>query len=265
MIQSELSYIASSKSLKSEVKSILTVIILAMCIRTFFLELFYVPTGSMKATILEGDYIFSTKYNYGYSIYSIPFSPNIFEGRIFASEPKLGDVVIMRPPHDMNLRYIKRLIGMPGDKIQLIDDLIYINDEPIKRIEVGSYFDEQGKEYRKFKETLPSGCSYFSYKEKYPSKQYGVDHSNYGPHIVEAGNYFFIGDNRDNSGDSRYQLGTVPFKNFIAKAHFVFFSTGISLWESNESFFGQIKRIGTWFSSIRFNRIFVNLYEPKTE
>lgn len=263
MTQQEISnHPLQGSSLRSEAFSLLLVIILALGVRTFVLELFYVPTGSMKATILEGDYIFSTKYSYGYSIYSIPFNPDIFEDRVFASKPERGDVVIMRPPHDMQERYIKRLFGLPGDKIQIIEDLVYINDKPIKRVEVGSYVDEEGTNFRKFKETLPNGASYFSYKMKYPSTKSVVDHSNFGPHIVEPDHYFFIGDNRDNSGDSRYQLGDVPFRNFIAKGRFVLFSTKQSLWDSNESFFGQIKRVGIWFMSIRFSRFFNSLYEP---
>jgi signal peptidase I len=255
---------AVPKSLSSEALSILIVIILALGVRIFVLELFYVPTGSMKGTILEGDYIFSTKYSYGYSIYSFPFNPDIFEDRILANAPERGDVIIMRPPHDMEERYIKRLLGLPGDKIQIIDDLIYINETPITRVEVGDYVDEEGINFRKFKETLPNGASYFSYKMKYPSTKITVDHSNFGPHIVEPGRYFFIGDNRDSSGDSRYQLGTVPFRNFIAKGRFVLFSTKHVLWDPSQGFFGQIKRVGTWFMSIRFSRFFNSLYEPNT-
>ena len=255
---------AVPKSLSSEALSLLIVIILALGVRIFVLELFYVPTGSMKATILEGDYIFSTKYSYGYSIYSFPFNPDIFEDRIVANAPERGDVIIMRPPHDMEERYIKRLFGLPGDKIQIIDDLIYINEMPITRVEVGDYVDEEGINFRKFKETLPNGSSYFSYKMKYPSTKITVDHSNFGPHIVEPGRYFFIGDNRDNSGDSRYQLGTVPFRNFIAKGRFVLFSTKQVLWDPREGFLGQIKRVGTWFMSIRCSRFFNSLYEPDT-
>ena len=248
-------------SFRSEALSLLLVIMLAMAVRTFVLELFYVPTASMKASILEGDYIFSTKYNYGYSIYSLPFNPDLFEGRIFANNPDRGDVIIMRPPHDMNERYIKRLVGLPGDKIQIIDDLIYLNDHPIKRIEVGNYIDEKGVSFRKFKETLPNGCSYFSYKMKHPPTKAIIEQKNYGPHIIEKDHYFFIGDNRDNSGDSRYQLGTVPFKNLIAKGQFVLFSTKEAFWDSNESPLGQIKRLGTWLGSIRFSRFFCSLYE----
>ena len=252
-------------SIKSEAKSLIFVVLIALVIRTFLFELFYVPTGSMKATILEWDYIFSTKYNYGYSIYSIPFNPPIFEGRIFANQPKIGDVVIMRPPHNMNERYIKRLIGLPGDKIQIIDDLIYLNDVPINRIEVGEFIDEFGITYRKFKETLSNGSSYFSYKLKYPSIKFSKQNSNFGPYVIEPDHYFFIGDNRDSSGDSRYQLGTVPFKNLIAKGQFIFFSTGKPLWDSNETIIGQVKRFGTWITSFRLKRFFTSLYEPSIE
>lgn len=247
------------KSLISEIKSILIVVIFALCIRTFIFELFYVPTGSMRATILEGDYIFATKYNYGFSIYSIPFNPKIFQGRILSKTPDRGDVIIMRPPHSMDQRYIKRLIGMPGEKIQIINDLIYINDKPIERQEIGEYKSESGVEFIKFKETLPNGVSFFSYKMKYRTKDFRFDEANYGPKIIESDKYFFIGDNRDNSGDSRYQLGTVPFENFIAKGRFVAFSTKEPLWNSESGLLEQINRIWLWLSSIRFERFFCEL------
>lgn len=255
------------KSWLSELFSLFLVVAIAMSIRTFVFELFYVPTGSMKGTILEGDYIFSTKYNYGYSIYSIPFNPDLFNGRIMASKPERGDVIIMRPPHNMDERYIKRLIGLPGETIEIIDDVIHINGEPIKRQYVGNYEDKDGIEYYKFEEILPNGVRYFSYKmididsdddEKFMR-------SNFEPYIIEEGKYFFIGDNRDNSGDSRYQLGTVPFRNFIAKGRFIIFSTGQHLWDSSLSFFEQIANIGTWFSSIRWSRIYSKLYFPDEE
>ena len=250
-------------STKSEVKSLILVIVLALAVRTFVVELFYIPTGSMRATILEGDYILSTKYDYGYSIYSIPFNPNIFKGRIFDTSPTRGDVIIMRPPHNMEERYIKRLIGLPGDKIEIKNDLIYINDSPIKRVEEGIYTSEDNIEYIKFRETLSNNVSYFSYKLKDKPTRPGIDIINYGPKIVENGRYFFLGDNRDNSGDSRYQLQTVNSRNFIAKGRFVFFSTKIPMWDSSSSFVEQITRIGTWFLSIRFDRIANSLYSSK--
>ena len=250
---------------KSEIKSMILVIILALAVRTFFLELFFVPTGSMNATILEGDYIFSTKYNYGYSIYSIPFNPDLFEGRILAQKPERGDIIIMRPPHLMHERYIKRLIGLPGDKIEIINDVTYINDVAIDRVEVGKYIHKNGQKFNKFKETLSNGLSFFSYKLQYTQKNLHTDLSNYGPRIIEDDKYFFMGDNRDNSGDSRYQLGTVPFRNLIAKGQFIIFSTEEELWDSNAGFWKQLSRVGTWITSIRFNRLFTNLYSSNTD
>ena len=241
------------------------VVILALAVRTFIIELFYIPTPSMNATILEGDYVFSTKYNYGYSIYSIPFNLNLFEGRILANQPERGDIIIMRPPHNMQERYIKRLIGLPGDKIEIINDVTYINDVPVKRIKVGSHINESGQKFIKFKETLPNGLSFFSYKAKYLQHVFDIDHSNYGPRTVADGHYFFMGDNRDNSGDSRYQLGTIPFKNLIAKGQFILLSTEQPLWDSSAGFIKQIERIGIWISSIRFSRLFNNLYDTNTD
>jgi len=244
----------------SDFKSLLVVVALALLIRIFIIELFFVPTSSMQATILTGEYVFATKYSYGFSKYSIPFNPNIFSGRILAKEPDRGDIIIMRPPHDMTTRYVKRLIGLPGDKIEVINDVIHINDNPIKRVEVGSYSSEDGFEYIKFRETLPNGLSYFSYKLKHLDISLGKDHSNSGPYIVPNNNYFFMGDNRDESGDSRYQLGPVPFDNLIAKAQFVFFSTGEILWDTKLGVVDQLQRVGTWLMSIRFNRLFTTLY-----
>lgn len=239
----------------SEVKSILTVIFIALLIRTFIIELFLVPTGSMKLTIVEGDYVFSTKYSYGFSNHSIPFSPNLFTDRIFAKEPDRGDVVITKSNHDMSTRFIKRLIGLPGDKIHIINDLIYINNEPIVRQEIGNFADEDGKEYIKYKEILPNGTTYYAYKHK-GDKKTGDDKSNFGPYYIPAGHYFLLGDNRDDSGDSRYQVGFVPFQYLIAKARFIIFSTKNYMWDNDAGF-----QPLAWLTGIRFNRIFHNLYE----
>lgn len=243
----------------SEIKSLLVIILIALCFRTFVLEIFYVPTGSMKETILEGDYILSTKYDYGFSRYSLPFSPNLFEGRLLARTPNPGDVVIMRPPHDMETRYIKRLIGLPGDKIEIIKDQIYINDQPIIRTAEGNITNENGEIFSRFRETLPNGASYFVY---YPAQHnyLAIDNANFGPYHVEEGKYFFLGDNRYYSADSRYKLGTVPFENFIAKGHFVVFSSTIPLWDGNLGVQEQILRIWDWLKSIRLSRTFTHLY-----
>ncbi|NRB10156.1 MAG: signal peptidase I [Rickettsiaceae bacterium] len=252
---------SSQKStLFDEIKSLLVVVAIAMAIRILIIELFFVPTGSMKLTILEGDYIFATKYSYGYSKYSIPWSPNLFSGRIFSNSPERGDIIILKPPHDIEKdRYIKRLIGLPGDVIKIIDDVLYINNVPVTRQEVGEFADEWGKIYIKYKETLPNGVSYFSYKVKRMNLMYDT-HSNYEPITVPQGHYFFMGDNRDESGDSRAQLGMVPFENLIAKAQFILFSTKEFLFIDNISVTDQILRVWTWLSEIRFNRTCASLY-----
>lgn len=250
-----------SSSIAEEIKSIIYVVFIALIVRAFVMELFFVPTGSMKATILEQDYLFATKYSYGYSRYSIPFSPDIFGGkRIFAAAPQRGDIVIFRPPNNMNIRYIKRLIGLPGDKIQIIDNLIYINDRAIERLEIGQWIDEQGKVYVKYKETLPNNVSYMSYKFAHHNVNSFDDKSNTEIFYVPNGHYFFLGDNRDDSGDSRFGLGFVPFENFIAKGQFIFFSTKELLWLDDIKIIEQVKRFATWITSIRFNRIFHSIY-----
>ena len=220
----------NTKTAVQEWKSFVSVIAIALLIRILVMEPFTVPTGSMKATILENDYLFCTKYSYGYSNYSLSFFDfiNLFKGRIFAREPERGDIVVFRPPNNMSIRYIKRLIGLPGDKVQLIDDVIYINDKKIDRVEVGTYTSEEGRKYLKFKETLPNGKTYFSYK-LVPALGTisNHDYGNTNIFYVPEGKYFFLGDNRDQSNDSRIDLGFVPFENFIAKAQFIWFSTKI--------------------------------------
>ncbi len=237
----------------SEIKSFFYIIILALIFRALVMELFVVPTGSMKLNILEGDYILSTKYSYGYSNHSLPFSPNLFSGRILASEPQRGDIVIFRPPVNMDMRYIKRLIGLPGDKVQLINDVVYINDKPVAREEAGEVVGEDGLTYRRYKETLPNGKSYFAYK--FTNESCSTE-----PFYVPQDHFFFVGDNRDDSGDSRTILGYVPFENFIAKGRFVIFSTKQWLWVDSANVSQNLMqiwgRILPWFSSIRVNRIF---------
>lgn len=250
-------------SLISELISFSLVIIFALILRMFFIEIFYVPTGSMKNTILEGDYLLSTKYSYGFSKYSIIFSPDIFSGRIFPSEPDRGDVVIFRPPHKLDVRYIKRLIGLPGEKIEIIDGLVYINDKPIERENLGKIL-QGGKEYIKYKETLPNGVTYYSYKiEEDDITEFGID-SDFGPYFIPDGEYFFLGDNRAQSADSRFDLGCVPFENFIGKARFVIFSTAEQFWIDDITIIQRFQRVVTWIKSIRWSRIF-NLFSQQEE
>ena len=119
------------------VRVVINALLIALVIRTFLFQPFNIPSGSMKATLLVGDYLFVSKYSYGYSHYSIPLSPNIFSGRIFGSDPTRGDVVVFRLPKDDTTDYIKRVIGLPGDKVQMKAGLLYINDVPVKREKIG--------------------------------------------------------------------------------------------------------------------------------
>ena len=239
----------------NEIISTILVVIFAVAIRVLIFEPYYIPSGSMESTLLEGDYIFATKYSYGYSRYSIPFSPKIFEGRVLQKNPNIGDVIIFRPPNDMDVRYIKRLIGKPGDKIEIVQNNLYINDKIVERKYVDLYVDKYGSKYERYIETLPNNTSYVVlYSLTRPSNEDNM------LFYVPEGKYFFMGDNRDNSKDSRFDIGYVPFENFIAKSQFIFFSTQYPLWLDSGSFIQRVKQIGIWLSSIRFNRFFNGVY-----
>src|SRR6476661_1715924 len=187
------------------VRVIIHALIIALVIRTFLFQPFNIPSGSMKATLLVGDYLFVSKYSYGYSKFSLPLSPPIFSGRLPGDWlPQRGDVVVFRLPKDTSTDYIKRVIGLPGDKIQVVDGVLNINGVPVKRE----------------KETLPNGVSYYALDL--------VDNGfadNTQVYTVPADHYFMMGDNRDNSTDSRFsQVGMVPFENIVGKAQIIFFS-----------------------------------------
>jgi signal peptidase I len=222
-------------------------LIIAVLIRTLLVQPFNIPSGSMKATLLVGDYLFVSKYSYGYTHFSIPFSPPLFSGRIFGSEPQRGDVVVFRLPSDTTTDYIKRVIGLPGDKIQVIDGVVNINGQPIKREKADDFVEVEegvrGQPVKRWKETLPNGVSYYT-----------LDLVDNGPadntqvYTVPPGEYFMMGDNRDNSTDSRFsQVGPVPFENLIGKAQLIFFSVyeGERAWE-----------IWRWPFSVRWSRLF---------
>ncbi|MGY3534994.1 signal peptidase I [Bradyrhizobium sp. USDA 4452] len=230
-------------------------LIIALVIRTFLFQSFNIPSESMESTLLVGDYLFLSKYSYGYTHYSLPFSPRLFSGRIFGSEPKPGDVVVFRLPSDDSVDFIKRVIGLPGDRIQMIDGQLYINGTAVKRERVDDYVDrDEGPRpvrVKRWRETLPNGVSYDTLDRIERS-----EYDNTQVYVVPPGNFFAMGDNRDNSADSRVPparggVGYVPFENLIGQAKVIFFSIG------NDAPAWQVWR---WPTSVRWNRLFTGIH-----
>jgi signal peptidase I len=243
-----------------EGKSLAFIIFIALLIRTLVIEPFFIPSSSMNNTLLEGDYIFSTKYSYGYSKHSLLFfTPDSWSGRVFAAEPRAGDIVIFRPPHAMHMRYIKRLIGMPGDKIQVINSIVYVNDVPLKREYLADIKNSDGESFKQYKETLPNGVEYNALQLADAEKRTAAV-NNTAVFNVPEGQYFFMGDNRDNSNDSRADLGFVPFENFIAKARFIYFSDSTYLWLFDTGIKEQLAQVYHWIAAIRVGRLFKSVY-----
>ncbi|EHK56962.1 signal peptidase I [Allomesorhizobium alhagi] len=212
-----------SGGLGETVSVIVQALILALIIRTFLFQPFSIPSGSMRPTLLEGDYLFVTKWSYGYSRHSLPFSPNIFSGRIFGSAPERGDVAVFKLPPNPSLDYIKRVIGLPGDRIQVRDGQLFINDQAVPREKVGQIDNPDITEVRGpvdvYRETLPNGVSYDTLD--LTPNSIGDDTREF---IVPEGHYFMMGDNRDNSTDSRFSVGFVPEENLVGRANIIFFS-----------------------------------------
>ncbi|WP_312794106.1 signal peptidase I [Tianweitania sp.] len=198
-------------------------LILALIIRTLFFQPFSIPSGSMRPTLLEGDYLFVTKWAYGYSKHSLPFSPNLFEGRIWGSQPERGDVVVFKYPPNPALDYIKRVIGLPGDRIQVRRGVLYINDQAVPREQVGHIdnpdITEENRPVDVYRETLPNGVSYNTLDLS--PNAVGDDTREF---VVPPAHYFMMGDNRDNSTDSRFTVGYVPEENLVGRANIIFFS-----------------------------------------
>ncbi len=226
------------------IRTLIYAILIAFFIRTFILQPFTIPSGSMLPNLLVGDYLFVSKYSYGYSRYSLPFSPNIIKARVFARLPERGDVVVFRLPNDTDVDYIKRVIGLPGDKIQIKNGLIYINDQ---QVSITNYTDNYKyfTQYNKntLKNEVLDGKSHVVL-----DLEIGSLGDNTGIYRVPNNHYFMMGDNRDNSLDSRFidQVGYVPFENFVGRAEFLFFSSDKSV---------PFWKIWNWHKKFRFDRI----------
>tara|TARA_B100000686_G_scaffold211442_1_gene218309 strand:+ start:62 stop:790 length:729 start_codon:yes stop_codon:yes gene_type:complete len=230
------------------VKTIIYALVIALIIRTFLFQPFYIPSSSMEPNLLVGDRLFVSKYSYGYSRHSFPFSPNIFKNRIFADLPQRGDVIVFKTPVDNRTDYIKRLIGLPGDTIQLIEKNLYINNVKLERKEVENLFEiecgNQKMTTTSFEETLPNEKKYIAV---YRNEGTMVNTDRF---IVPKDHYFFMGDNRDCSKDSRFlsSVGYVNFNNLVGKAQLIFFS--------NDTTKGSFFKFWKWNKSLRFDRFF---------
>ena len=236
------------KKIIENLKTIFYALIIALIIRTFFFQPFYIPSSSMEPNLLIGDRLFVSKYSYGFSKHSFPFSPNFYNRGCFAKQPERGDIIVFKTPADNRTDYIKRLVGLPGDSIQIVDGDLYINKAKIiksklnlsENINCGNEIIE----YESFEETLPSKKKYVAVYKKEGTIQ------NTDNYIVPKDHYFFMGDNRDCSKDSRFlsSVGYVNFENIVGKARIIFFSSDRSK--------GNFFQFWKWNESIRFNRIF---------
>ncbi len=228
------------------IRTVIYAVLIAMVVRTFAYEPFNIPSGSMIPTLLIGDYLFVSKFSYGYSRYSLPFGLPLFEGRIWSEEPERGDVIVFKLPRDNETDYIKRLIGLPGDRVQMIDGILHINGTAVPRERIEDYNDE-GLMVEQFIETLPNGT-----RHRILERTDNGAYDNTPEFTVPPGHYFMMGDNRDNSQDSRVPperqgVGFVPAENLIGRADILFFSTNGS---------ARIWEIWKWPTAIRFSRIF---------
>jgi len=195
--------------------------------RTFLFQPFNIPASSMIPTFLVGDYFFVSKYAYGYSRYTWPFSSQPFSGRIWGSDPARGDVVAFFLPKDDSTVYIKHVVGLPGDRIQMKQGLLYINGAPVARERLADFVGEEpcgpsgSASTKRWRETLPNAVSY----ETLDCVDNGF-YDNTSAYTVPDGQYFVLGDNRDNSTDSRVlsAIGYIPLENIIGRAAMIFFS-----------------------------------------
>jgi len=262
----------TSGGVAETIKTLVYAIVIAVFIRTFFYEPFNIPSPSMVPTLLVGDYLFVSKFSYGYSRYSLPWGVPLISGRVFFHEPKRGDVTVFKLPCDFSrldqrdaqfrhascetsTDYIKRIIGLPGDRIQVKHSLLYINDVPVKRehsedcdVPAG---EGRGQAFQRYWETLPNGVRHciVQHDESVNSSMNNTD-----VFVVGPGHYFMMGDNRDNSADSRDPtsgVGQVPAENLVGRAEFLFFSTNsyARWWE-----------IWNWPFTIRYDRLLTAIH-----
>ncbi len=232
-------------------KTLIIALVIAILIRSLLFQPFYIPSSSMEPTLLVGDRIFVSKYTYGYSRHSFPFSPPVLNKRIFNSRPDYGDLVVFKTPSDNRTDFIKRLVGLPGDEIEIVDQELFINKKKIFRNEINTSQKIRcagnDTEVVTYEEELPNKKLHLTVYKKIGSMQ------NSDKYIVPDNHYFFLGDNRDCSSDSRYltNVGYVHENNLVGKAQIIFFS--------NDTKMGSVLKFWNWRNSIRLGRFFKNL------
>jgi len=236
------------KKIIDNIKTLFYALLIALFIRSFLFQPFYIPSSSMEPNLLIGDRLFVSKYSYGYSQHSFPFSPKIFSGRILKNSPNRGDVVVFKTPADNRTDYIKRLIGLPGDKVQIINKDLYLNEIKVEKKQVQTSLNincgGENLEADVYEETLPNGIRYLAIYRKNGSM------INSDQYIVPDDHYFFLGDNRDCSRDSRFlsSVGYVNFNNLVGKARIIFFSSDKKK--------GSLLKFWDWNQIVRKDRLF---------
>ncbi|HEX5262029.1 MAG TPA: signal peptidase I, partial [Phenylobacterium sp.] len=207
------------------IKTIVYALLIALFLRVLFFQPYTIPSASMEPNLYEGDYIIVSKWNFGWSKHSIPFSPPLFSGRIFERPAQRGDIVVFKLPHDNSTDYIKRVIGIPGDRIQMKQGLLYLNGKQVPRVNLGTVREDSGygfmHDVTRYRETLPGGRTFIT-------NDFGPtgDLDNTEEFLVPEHHYFMMGDNRDNSSDSRVSpeaggVGYVPAENLEGKAQLI--------------------------------------------
>ena len=249
------------------VRTIIYAVAIAVVVRTFLYEPFNIPSGSMKPTLLVGDYLFVSKFAYGYSRHSLPFSPPLGGGRVFDTLPERGDVAVFKLPTNNKTDYIKRIVGLPGDRIQVKDGILFVNDEEVTRASIEDFVDDgpptrrpcrsvqnDGNAalhvFKRFQETLPArnaGEAPVTYTVLDACPDGSGQHDDTEVFTVPDDHVFAMGDNRDNSLDSRADVGYVPIENLVGRAEVIFFSTNGSarIWEPWK-----------WPITVRYARLF---------
>ena len=235
------------ESMSETIKTIIYAILIAILIRSFLIEPFKIPSGSMYPNLYVGDFLFVSKYTYGYSRHSFPFSLPAFDGRIWATEPQYGDVVVFKFPQDNRTDFIKRVVGLPGDKIKMEKGRLYVNGKVLERSEQENFVLRNAygatERFHQYEETLPNGKKHTILEISDEEME-----DNFKEVTIPEGHLFLMGDNRDRSNDSRVSVGFVPMENLVGKARFLFFS-----YDPNE---GAWYKPWTWGKKIRWSRIF---------